>query len=129
MSQRNIYLYWDGQEYKLTSILRNLIYLHSTNGVGYKIHLLTYKNIGDYIKNIPDYFSNLSSVHKADFVRVNVICEYGGIWLDSNTIIMDTLDSLFDLIEKNNGFFLVKDNNTYWKGIFGSKPNTPLIIY
>lgn len=128
MSQRNIYLYWDGQEYKLTSILRNLIYLHSTNGVGYKIHLLTDKNIGDYIKNIPDYFSNLSSIHKADFLRVNVICDYGGIWLDSNTIIMDTLDSLFDLIEKNNGFFLVKDNNTYWKGIFGSKPNTPLMI-
>jgi hypothetical protein len=128
MNKRNIYLYWIGKENKLISILRNLIYLHSTNGVGYKIHLITDKNIGDYIKDIPNNFSNLCPKHQADFVRVNVICDYGGIWLDSDTIVMDSLDSLFDFIETNNGFFVVEDNSTYWKGIFGSRPNTPLMI-
>ena len=36
-NKRNIFLYWTGKEYKLISILRNLIYLHSTNGLGYNV--------------------------------------------------------------------------------------------
>lgn len=27
--------------------------------------------------------------HQADFVRVNVICDYGGIWLDSDTLVLE----------------------------------------
>ena len=39
--KRNIFLYWVGKEFKLISILRNLIYLHSTNGKGYNVILIT----------------------------------------------------------------------------------------
>lgn len=128
METRNIFLYWVNKEYKLISILRNLIYLHSTNGIGYKIHLLTDKNISDYIQDIPDYFSNLCPAHQADFIRVNVICDYGGIWLDSDTLVVDSLDSLFDFIETKNGFFIKENNYILWNGIFGSRPNTPLMV-
>jgi hypothetical protein len=129
MESRNIYLYWVGKEYKLISILRNLIYLHSTNGKGYNVILITDKNIKDYIKNIPDYFSKLCPSHQADFVRVNVICDYGGIWLDSDTLVLNSLDSLFHFIESKDGGFFIKENNTIlWNGIFGSRANTPLMI-
>jgi SAM-dependent methyltransferase len=127
METRNIFLYWVNKEYKLISILRNLIYLHSTSGIGYKIHLITDKNIGDYIKVVPCYFSKLCPAHQADFVRVNVICDYGGIWLDSDTLVLDSLDSLFDYVEKKDGFF-IKNNVTLVNSIFGSKANTPLMI-
>tara|TARA_B110000305_G_C19414566_1_gene627241 strand:+ start:1614 stop:1949 length:336 start_codon:yes stop_codon:yes gene_type:complete len=106
ITNRNIYLYWIGKEYKLISILRNLIYLHSTNGIGYKVNLINETNINEYIKDIPHYFSRLCPAHQADFVRVHVICDYGGIWLDSDTLVVDKLDSLFDLIEKEEGFFI-----------------------
>jgi hypothetical protein len=128
METRNIYLYWVGKEYKLISILRNLMYLHSTNGTCYKTHLITDKNISDYIKDIPDYFSNLCPAHQADFVRVNVICDYGGIWLDSDTIVVDSLDSLFDFIETKNGFFIKQNNSCLCNGIFGSRSKTTLMI-
>jgi hypothetical protein len=126
--ERNIYLYWVGHNYKLILILRKLIYLHSTNGKGYKVNLITDKNIHDYIQNIPSYFNKLCPAHQADFVRVHVICDYGGIWLDSDTIVLDSLDSLFDLIEHTNGFFIKEHNNTIWNGIFGSKSNTTLMV-
>jgi hypothetical protein len=125
---RNVYLYWVGKEFKLITILRDLIYLHSTNGIGYKVHLITDKNIGKYIKNIPDYFSSLCPAHQADFVRVHVICDYGGIWLDSDTIVVDKLDSLFDLIEKKNGFFIKENNIHLVNGVFGSKKQTELML-
>lgn len=128
MESRNVYLYWVGKEYKLISILRNLIYLHSTNGKGYNVILITDKNINEYIKNIPVYFAKLCPAHQADFVRVNVICDYGGIWLDSDTIVLDSLDSLFDFIENKNGFFIKENNQILWNGIFGSKANTQLMI-
>jgi hypothetical protein len=128
ISTRNIYLYWIGKEYKLIKILRNLIYLHSTNGSGYKVNLITDKNIREYVKVIPEYFSSLCPAHQADFVRVHVICDYGGIWLDSDTLVIDKLDSLFDLIENKEGFFIKENNHILWNGIFGSKKQTPLMI-
>jgi hypothetical protein len=129
MENRTVFLYWVGKEYKLISILRNLIYLHSKNGKGYNVILITEKNINNYIKYIPEYFSNLCAAHQADFVRVNVICDYGGIWLDSDTLVLDTLDSLFDLIDTKNGFFTKENDVILCNGIFGSKSNTPLMIH
>ena len=127
-NNRNIFLYWVGKEYKLINILRNFIYIHSTNGKGYNVILITDKNINLYIKNIPKYFNKLCPAHQADFVRVNVVCEYGGIWMDSDTLVMDSLDSLFDIIENTNGFFIKENNDDLSNGVFGSKSNTLLII-
>jgi hypothetical protein len=125
--ERNVFLYWVGKEYTLICILRNLIYLHSKNGIGYNVHFITEKNIIQYI-SIPDYFTNLCPAHQADFVRVNVICDYGGIWLDSDTIVLDSLDSLFDCMETTYGFFILQNNEHLWNGIFGSKSNTPFML-
>ena len=88
----NIYLYWVGNEYKLIKILRNLIYLHSKNGKGYKVNLINDKNIKDYINYLPDNFYKLSPVYQADVARVCILCDKGGIWLDSDTIVVDKLD-------------------------------------
>ena len=125
---RNLFLYWNGNEYKLILILRRLIYLHSTHGKGYKVNLITNKNILDYIPVLPDYFYQLCYAHQADFVRVTVICEYGGIWMDSDTLVIDSLDSLFNMIEYKDGFFIKENNDVLCNGIFGSKQHTPLLV-
>jgi len=95
INENNVFLYWVGNDYKLIKILRGLIYLHSKKGKNYTVHLLNKDNITKYITNIPDYFNALLPAHQADFIRVNVICDYGGIWLDSDTLVMDNLNSLF----------------------------------
>ena len=123
LQNKNVFLYWIGKEYKLISILRNLVYLHSTNGTGYNTILITHENIKNYIHNIPEYFYNLCPTHQANYVKVNVICDYGGIWLDSDTLVLDSLDSLFDIIDNNEGF-LIKENNILSNSIFGSKKET-----
>lgn len=124
---QNVFLYWIGHEYKLISILRNLIYFHSKNGKGYKVHLITDKNIKEYIPELPEYFYRLNPAHQADFVRVCVVCDYGGIWLDSDTLVMDKLDSLFDIIETKKGFFIKQNNTILSNGIFGSQAKTPIM--
>ena len=122
----NIYLYWVGYEYKLIKILKNMIYMHSTNGKGYKVNLINHDNVKDYIPELPDYFYKLQPAHQADFVRVYVLCDRGGIWLDSDTLVVDKLDALFDNININDGFF-IKEYSNIWNGIFGTKPHTNLM--
>ena len=124
---RNIFLYWVGKDYKLICLLRQLIYLHSTNGKGYHVHFITKKNLYKYIHFIPEFFNRLHPAHQADFVRVNVICDYGGIWLDSDIVVMNSLDNLFSIIENHNGFF-IKESKGLFNCIFGSKPRTKLMI-
>lgn len=125
--KRNVFIYWVGPVYPLISILRNLMYLHSTSGKGYTINLITDKNVHTFIKDIPSYFSSMLPAHQADFVRVNVVCDYGGIWLDSDTLVIDSLDSLFDILDERNGFFIKENNRYLLNGIFGSKPATLLM--
>ena len=124
----NVFIYWNGYDYKLIKLLRNIIYLHANSGNGYKVHFVNPTNITNYIYNIPPYFYNLHPAHQADFVRVNVICDYGGIWLDSDVIVMESLDLLFDMINKKDGFFIKQNNDEIYNGVFGSKPHTKLMI-
>ena len=126
MSIQNIFLYINTKEYELISILRNIIYLHSTNGNGYKVNLITDNNINDYF-TIPNNFNKLCPTHKAEVVKVNVICDRGGIWLDNSTLVLDSLDSLFDSINTKDGFFIKHDAQIYTT-VFGSKKNTPLML-
>jgi len=123
----NVYLYWVGYEYKLIKILRNMIYMHSTSGKGYKVNLINHDNIKTYIPDLPDYFYQLEPAHQADFVRVCVLCDKGGIWIDSDTLVIDKLDDLFNIIKNKDGFF-IKENNLIWNGIFGTKPKTKLML-
>jgi hypothetical protein len=128
MEGRNLFLYWVGTEFKLIGILRNLIYLHSKNGKGYNVHLITDLNINEYVSEIPPYFKEMCPAHQADYVRVHVVCKYGGLWMDSDTLVLDSLDAVFDYIDTNDGLFIKQNNEILCNGIFGSKPNTPLMI-
>jgi hypothetical protein len=126
MDKRTVFLYWVGKDFKLIKTLRDLIYLHADNVI-----LINEQNLGDYVKTLPDCFKDLCPAHQADFVRVSVVCEYGGIWLDADTLVVDTLDSLFERIEKKDGFLIKFDNDgrsSFYNGVFGSKKQTPLMI-
>ena len=125
--ERNVYMYWVGNEYKLILILRRLIYLHSKNGKGYNVILLNENNISDYI-DVPNYFNRLKPAHQADYVRVCILCERGGIWLDSDTLVIDKLDSLFDILESREGFLIKENNCVLWNGVFGSRSGTGLML-
>ena len=123
-THNNLFLYWEGHEYKLIKKLRELIYLHSKKGDGYTVHLITPKNLKNYVSELPKCFDDLLPAHKADYIRVYIISKYGGIWLDSDVLVLDKLDELFNIIKNKDGFF-IKENNTHlWNGVFGSKPNT-----
>lgn len=128
MGHNNIYMYWIGREYSLLNILRSLIKLHSTSGSGYNIHIINHDNIKSYVTVLPECFYSLVPAHQADYVRVNVLCDRGGIWMDADTIVMESLDPLFAILDTKDGFFIKENNLMLWNGVFGSRANTPLML-
>lgn len=44
--------------------------------------------------------SGLCVAHRADFIRSFLLAKYGGIWIDADCIVMRSLSSLFELLEK-----------------------------
>ena len=128
INDKNVFLYWTGREYSLITLLRKLMYAHSNNETNYKIHLITKKNALQYVKELPSCFDSLLPAHQADLIRVHVICEYGGIWLDSDTLVMEDLQRLFTIFDGKDGFFMRQNNEVIWNGVFGSNANTQLLI-
>lgn len=100
---------------------------HSKSGKGYKWINITPENINEYMNNIPSCFYKLNPAHQAVVVRVNVLYNYGGIWLDSDTIVIETLDNLFELLETNDAFFIKENNKDICNALFGSKPQSNIM--
>lgn len=129
---KNVFLYWIGPEYKIIKLCRALVYHHSNSGKNYKVHLINRNNVNSYVDNLPgEFFWNLKPANQADFIRVSVINKWGGIWLDSDTIVMSDLSELFDKINNTGGFFIEQPEYNKRKllcnSVFGSKSNTQLL--
>lgn len=124
---RNVFLYWVGTEYKLIKICRDLLYLHSNDQRSYIVNIINDKNILLYIPNLPNDFFKLSPTQQAAYARVRILCDYGGIWIDADTIVMDDLNRLFEIVEQKDGFFIRENNESLYSGVVGSRANTRLL--
>tara|TARA_R110002167_G_scaffold337281_1_gene544751 strand:- start:1160 stop:1870 length:711 start_codon:yes stop_codon:yes gene_type:complete len=102
------------------------MYHHSDGGKNYNIFYITDDNVSDFI-DIPDYWDKLCPSHKADLLRVHILCDRGGVWLDADTLVMDDLSRLFGFFLEEDGFFVLENNKTLCNGVFGTKANTPLM--
>lgn len=123
---KNVFIYWTGKKYILIEILRDLIFLHSNNGKNYKVHFITDENYKEFI-DLPDNFLKLTPTKKSDILRVNLLYKYGGIWLDSDTIVMDNLSSLFKILETKEGFILRESKKSLVMGVLGSNKGSDFL--
>ncbi len=96
------YQYWD-KGYDGMPLFIKKIYEHNKKmslNYNFDLILLDDKNIFEYI-NVPDIFNQLQPNFKSDIIRWNVLNNYGGIWLDTDIIILKNLNNLFENINKN----------------------------
>ncbi|NDC63670.1 MAG: hypothetical protein EBZ59_06730 [Planctomycetia bacterium] len=124
---RNVFVYWRGRDYKLIILLRRLMELHADQGRNYALHVLDPGSLRKWCDDVPPEFPSLPPAFQADVARVLLVCRHGGVWLDSDTIVMDDLGRLFALLEAGEGFFVTEERVRVCNGIFGSRPGTPLM--
>lgn len=88
ITQKNIWFYWAQGYDNMPALIQKCYNNILTNASNYKVNFICEENLSNFI-DIPDYIYKkyneglISKTHFSDFVRIALLKEYGGIWLDS----------------------------------------------
>ncbi len=96
-----IWLYWDNYPGKSTPTYIQLCWrsIERHCGHDFDIVILNSDNIRQYLPNIRDDFFQLSQINnKSNYLRYKLLSEYGGVWLDSDMIILQNLLPLMNYL-------------------------------
>lgn len=98
-AQKNkVWILWLQGELNAPQIVKNCISSIKKNMPEYDVVVLDSENLSNYI-NLPDYieekFKNgtISAAHYSDLVRLELLTNHGGIWIDSTVFMTDKLPS------------------------------------
>lgn len=89
-----IWLYWENKPNTIKPVYLNLCFetIKKHNSNNFKIYLLDQTTIYKFIPNIRnDLDKYLTIPQKADYIRLLLLEKYGGIWLDSDIIVIRNL--------------------------------------
>ncbi len=123
---RKVFLYWTGPLYKLVGTCIRLIQLHANQSSSFNLILLNESNISEYI-TIPSFFNKLDPAHQSDYARIRLLYEYGGIWLDADTLLLEDLKQLFETLGTNDCFFIRNSKGIMCNAVLGARKNSPFI--
>ena len=93
-----VWTYWSGDLSPSAEICQRTwdVYLH-----GYEIRRLSPDNIHHYIPEMPIFPSDLPIQLQSDWIRLTLLKNFGGIWIDYSTILTKPIDWAFSILEKN----------------------------
>jgi len=110
LAPKKIWTYWDNPA-KVPKTVRMCMKGWAKWNPGYEIVLLTKKNFKGYVTiplrilGNPNFHDNPTRF--ADLVRIWTLAEHGGIWIDSSTILKQSIDSwLFPHYAEFSGFYI-----------------------
>jgi hypothetical protein len=107
-----IWTYWDNPD-KIPKTVKLCMESWAKYNPEYKITLLSKLNYPQYI-TIPDNISthpnfNDNPARFADLIRIHVLAEYGGVWIDSTILLNRPLDNwMFPRYAEYSGFYISK---------------------
>lgn len=106
---KNIFIY--EPSYSNSLILQTLFKLNQYYLSNYNLYIINDDNINNYI-NIDDLnFNKLSLDYKKDLISSYMLYKFGGIWLNNNVLIIDSLDEYFNLLNNKHNLILYLTKN------------------
>ena len=116
--------WWEGKE-NLPVICNTCYETIKYFSDGHKINFITKDNYKDFV-NIPDYFikkvekKRYSLTFFSDVLRMCLLYEHGGLWLDLTVLLTKQLQPLPEICS-HLGFWVPKDNGDIIQTCFGAK--------
>ena len=102
---RNIWVYWENINNKPTPTFINLCLKSMRKYLSkYNLIILNETNIKQYLPNVRNDFENLKIAQKVDYYRIELLYKYGGIWVDSDIIVMKDFDIIFNKLDEGYDF-------------------------
>lgn len=118
-------MWWQGLE-NAPLIVRKCIENQKKNNPNHKIIVITEKNYGDYV-DLPEYIikkfreGKISVTHFSDIIRVNLLYQYGGIWVDSTLLMTKSLPQEWfnkEFYTINTGLYTDDPSHGRWTTFF-----------
>jgi len=89
-----VWLYWEGDLPAWIGECQKTIFAHTNN-----VHLLTNESFNELRDiDLDIKLENLCVAHRADFIRAFLLYKYGGLWIDSDCIVLKPLQPLMDTL-------------------------------
>lgn len=129
MNKINVFSYWDGNKLDYIELCKETM-LKYCNTDNFELHYLNYNSINDYISFDINKFYNLKFSKRieklkinnfflpilVDYLRVKLLYNYGGIWIDADTIVYKEPIEIKELLNKYD--IIVSTNNLKNKSRF-----------
>jgi hypothetical protein len=102
-----IWLYWENKPNvmeppKYIQLCHDTVRKHCGNN--FVINILNEKTIHNYLADLRPDIETLNIPQKADYYRLKLLYEYGGIWLDSDIIVMKNLGPIINKLNNKHDF-------------------------
>lgn len=135
---RKIWVCWLQGEANMPEIVRTCYNSVKANANGREVVLITNENVEKYIsipKFIKDKVNNgkMSRTHFADYIRISLLKNYGGLWIDATVLVTDKINvdcklPFFSIKQKPDSIHFVSQYRwAVW--ILGCSPQIGKILF
>lgn len=101
-----------------------------------RIDVLESKSVYQYLPEgtLPETFSSLPFQLQSDFVRLALLREHGGIWMDASTLVSSNVADWLSLLKLDDGFFFFQNpgkgvgGRLFETGFIASRPQHQFIV-
>jgi hypothetical protein len=123
-----LFTYWEGYKPDYIKLCENIISKQICYNIEY--HPINDINLYDYLSEneLPINLKHINCLaHKADYIRCCLIYKYGGIWLDSDQILVSDLSEVLDLLKTNDYVTYECEKNQPSIGFFSANSDNILL--
>lgn len=99
--EKNIWVYWESNTPALVEIALEKI---KNLNPDYTFHFISQDNISQYI-NIDLFNTNISPTFRSDLLRLMLLNQFGGVWIDASIIMNQPLKQILGLKESNETYY------------------------
>jgi FkbM family methyltransferase len=130
--EKIIWQYWETRGEKPAFV--DGLHRIAARNAGARIELVTPETLGRFLPDLePEILEIADLSHKADMIRTRLVLRHGGMWLDSDAVVLRDLAGLFDLLEAhefvgfNNGGKLQPERPFVRVNCFLSRPGGTIV--
>ena len=132
-SGRTLWQYWETRGRK-PAFIDGLHEIARRNS-GLRVVQVTPESLHVHLPDLPGEILKIEEIaHKADMIRTRLVARHGGMWLDSDAIVLRDLNWIFDLLEGlefvgfNDGGKLCETRPWVRVNCFAAPANSPVIV-
>ena len=131
-NRNTIWQYWETKETK--PLFVDGLHEIAKRNSGAKVIQVTPETLSTFLPNMPKEVLKIEEIaHKTDMIRAMLLFEYGGMWLDSDAIVLKDLSCFFEMLEQYEfvGFITPGPFGNYpgliTNAVFFSRPKSKIL--